>query len=164
MAFESHGFHNYETIVPLSLEYSRTPVSYPAGKWASDPWYRYTRRATKTYIYRGMSEAALKKCLAEKRSQYMRRFISWKWQGFDMEPCDMGEDYFEQVAQFNVSKREVVYDLQIVVDETVHLYSRRNYSPNNEKECQWIEKLFSQPVSMRDSWVRLYSYDEPGGK
>ena len=89
MAFESHGFHNYETIVPLSLEYSRTPVSYPAGKWASDQWYRYTRRATKTYIYRGMSEAALKKCLAEKRSQYMRRFISWKWRGFDMVPCDM---------------------------------------------------------------------------
>ena len=96
--------------------------------------------------------------------QYMRRFISWKWRNCDMVPCDMGEDYFEQVAQFNVSKREVVYDLQIVVDETVHLYSRRNYSPNNEKECQWIEKLFSQPVSMRDSWVRLYSYDEPGGK
>lgn len=164
MAFESHGFHNYETIVPLALEYGRTAVPYPTGKSGSDTWYRYTRHATKTYVYRGMTESAVKKCLAEKRRQYTRRFIPWKWRGWDMVPCDMSDDYFEQVAQFNVSKREVVYDLQITVDETVHIYSRRNYSPNDEKDCQWIEKMFANPSSMRDSWVRLYSYDEPGGR
>ena len=164
MAFETHSFANYETLVPLSLEYGRGVATPPSGSWSSSVIYKYSRRATKTYIYRGLSEAAVKKCLAEKRRQYTRRFVAWRWQGASMVRDSMSKDYFEQVATFNVSKREVVYDLQITVDETVYIYSTKDLSPVTEQGCKHIEALFNSPGTIKQTWVPTYSYDEPGGK
>ena len=164
MAFENHSFENYETLVPLSLEYGRTAVSPPSGSWSSGTTFRYTRRATKTYVYRGMTESAVKKCLAEKRRQYMRRFVAWRWQGATMVRDAMSKDYYEQVAQFNVSKREVVFDLQITVDETVCMYSTKDLSPVTEAGCRQIEGLFNTSGTIKQTWVPTYSYDEPGGR
>ena len=164
MAFESHGFRNYETLVPLSVEYAREVATPPAGSWSSDVTFKYSRRATKTYVYRGMTEAAAKRCLAEKRRQYMRRFVAWRWQGASVKRDSSANDYYEQVATFNVSKREVVYDVQITVDETVYIYSTRDYSPVTEAGCKYIERLFNSPGTLHETWVPTYSYDEPGGK
>ena len=164
MAFENHSFANYETLVPLSLEYGKEVAAPPYGSWSSTATYKYTRRATKTYVFRGMSEAAAKKCLAEKRRQYMRRFVAWRWQGAGMVRDDLAKDYYEQVAQFNVSKREVVYDVQITIDETVCMYSTKDLSPITEQGCRQIEGLFNTPGTVRQTWVPTYSYDEPGGR
>ena len=164
MAFENHSFANYETLVPLSLEYSKEAVSPPSGSWSSDVTFKYSRRATKTYVFRGMSESAAQKCLAEKRRQYMRRFVAWRWQGATMVRDSMSKDYYEQVAQFNVSKREVVYDVQITVDETVCMYSTKDFNPVTEQGCKHIEGLFNSPGTIKQTWVPTYSYDEPGGR
>ena len=164
MAFENHSFANYETLVPLSLEYSKEVATPPSGSWSSSVTFKYSRRATKTYIYRGLSEAAAKKCLAEKRRQYMRRFVAWRWQGGTAVRDSMSKDYYEQVAQFNVSKREVVYDVQITVDETVCIYSTKDFSPITEQGCKYIESLFNLPGTIKQTWVPTYSYDEPGSR
>lgn len=160
MAFTTHSFANYETLVPLALEYSREVFS----SIGLDVTYKYIRRATKTYVFRGMTEAAAKRCLEEKRRQYMRRFVAWNFINGNAMRDSMSKDYYEQVAQFNVTKREVVYDVQITVDETVFMYSKKDFSPLTEAGCKYIEAMFNIPGIIKQTWVPTYSYDEPGGR
>ena len=52
--------------------------------------------------------------------------------------------YTEQVASFNVTRTSdaPVYDLEITVDETTALYSRRDYNPTTSSGIQSIENMF----------------------
>ena len=161
MAFETFGPENCETLVPLALQYSRQVVKPPAGTATTATIFRYSRYATKTYCFKGMSEAAVKRCLSEKRRQYMRRFVAWSWSGASRVRGSLTDDYYEQVATFNVSKREVVYDLTITVDETVFVYSTKDFSPLTEEGCGYIEGLFQAMAIQPESWVSTYKYDEP---
>lgn len=164
MAFNTHSFVNYETLVPLTVDYSREVVPFPPGTWSSAVTYKYIRRATKTYVYRGLTEAATKACITEKRLQYMRRMVAWRWVNGAMTRDSMSNDYYEQVAQFNVIKREVVFDVQITVDESVFLYSTRDLSPVTVAGRRYIEGQFNNPGTIKQTWVPTYSYDEPGGR
>lgn len=179
MAFTNHSFANYEVAVPLSFEYSRETVHPAGGDYGDLPQYRYTRRATKTYRYKGMTEAALKACLAAKRRQYCRRFMAWTLVGgnwispYELDnyssihggleaPAIAAPDYFEQVASFSVSRDVVVYHLEIAVDETVVMYHSQEYDPNTEAGIAALEARFvntQAPVSYI-AYKSPYGYDE----
>lgn len=51
-------------------------------------------------------------------------------------------DRFVNVAVLNVVRREVVYDLQITVDETVEIYLNRDFDLNTESGCKFLENNF----------------------
>ena len=91
----------------------------------------------------------------------MRRFVAWKWLNAACVRDSLSSDYFEQVATFSVSRREIVYDLTITVDETVFFYSTKDLSPYTEEGCGFIEALFQQMAVQPESWVSTYKYDEP---
>lgn len=194
MALNLYGETNYEVQVPFSVEYSREPAItkdiYQPNRVTQ---WKYTRNAQKTYKFKGMTEDATKQCLTAKRYQYNRRFMPWvrfrgsvteygyyhcpdeyRQAGYDY----MAKDpYYAQVAQFNVSRNgdAPVYDLQITVNETIALYSTRDYDPNVLSNITNIETLFADqtvtPVDQRinsqdrggpryNSYLYEYKYDE----
>lgn len=158
MAFTSWGTFNCEVISPLALDYSRATII----KGSTSQW-RYTRHATKTYLFKGMDEATLQACLIAKKRQYNRRFASWhKGTNFIYTQRDSSYDYFEQVAQFSATRREVVYDLQIAVDETAIVYDNREFDPETDAGCASIESLFQIPGQPPRSYVSTWKYDEKG--
>lgn len=179
MAFSSHSFTNYEVTVPLAIEYSRETVHPAGGNYGSVPQYKYTRRVTKTYRYKGMTEAALKACIAAKRRQYCRRFMAWTLVGGDWKssyelenysalhggleaPAAPAPDYFEQVAAFQVSREVVVFHLEIAVDESVVMYHSQEYDLNTDAGIAALEARFvntDTPVSYI-AYKSPYSYDE----
>lgn len=80
MALNLYGKTNYEVVQPLSFEYNRT-VAVLQYSDTTDlvSQYRYTRKATKCYKFKGLSESALSACLEAKKIQYTRRFMEWKF-------------------------------------------------------------------------------------
>ena len=193
MALNLYGKTNYEVKVPLALTYSREVGRGPdiyqpsiATQW------RYIRHATKTYVFKGMTEKATKQCLTAKRQQYMRPFMYWQpWSettgtGYFHNSDEYNSagysyrnkpPYYEQVAQFNVTRVSdaPVFELQITVNETIALYSTRDYDINTLSSLTDIENLFATqtitPVNMRlagdttggpryNSYLYQYSYDE----
>lgn len=161
MAFANWGSHNYEVEVPLSIEYSRAPIEVAAGSYSSTPQYCYSRRARKTYRYKGMTEAAVKECLVAKRMQYTRRFFSWRRQFYTMIQQPSSNDYYEQVAAFTVTRNTVVFDLRIEVDEVVNIYSTTSYDLLTSQGRDALEAQFMRQ-SAPLSWVWKFKYDEPG--
>ena len=158
MAFDKWGRFNRETSVPLSIEYSKEPVATSTfGNTTS--WFRYVRRATKSYSFKGMTEAAVKACLAEKRRQYARRMVSWQRYNTIPRALSARYDRFVNVAALNVVRREVVYDLQITVDETVEIYLNRDFDLNTESGCKFLENNFMRRTPC-ESYVWSYDYDE----
>ena len=159
MAFSTHGTHCYEVEVPLSVEYVRSVVQ--GGSYNSTPQYGYSRRAMKTYRYKGLTEAAVKAALTEKRAQYTRRFCAWKMTNGRMIQQPYSQDYFKQVAAFNVTRNAVVFDLRITVDEIVNIYSTTEYDLLTQQGRAALEAQF-QRSSVPLCWVWRYKYDEPG--
>lgn len=173
MAFNTYTATNREVEVPLSLDYTRevAPVGTSLQVNLRKQYY-YTRRARKTYRFKGMDAATAKACLAEKKRQYARRFMSWTKLGTEfMTPRQLKSsgnyalvhpDYFEQVATFNVIKSVCVYDVQITVDETTALYSFNEHDPNTAAGQAAIEALFLAKSGTTCLWsyVPLYDYDE----
>ena len=158
MAFRDWGEQNCEVIVPLSLDYSRAAIIRGATEQ-----FRYTRHATKTYKFKGMDEATVQACLIAKKRQYNRRFCSWsKGTNYIFTQRDSAYDYFEQVAEFSVTRREVVYDLQITVDETAIVYDAREFDPLTDAGCASIEGIFQNPGQPPKTYVNTWKYDEPG--
>lgn len=160
MAFDNWGAHNTETISPLVVDYGRSTV----GSAGTTTQYRYSRHAQKTYVIKGLTEAAVKACLAEKKRQYNRKFAAWrKGTNLIYTRAAIALDYYAQVATFNVVRREVVYDLQITVDETALLYlNNKEYDPMTEEGCGLIEGAFQLAGQPPDSYVSTWRYDEPG--
>ena len=85
--------------------------------------------------------------------------------------------YTQQVATFDVTRISdaPVYELQITIDETTALYSRREYDPTTSNGIQSIENMFvtqtSDPAghtivgdiwatSYYHSYAYEYTYDE----
>lgn len=175
MALDTYGAFNREIEVPLALDYSREPA--PVGTALQTDLRRqfaYSRRARKTYRFKGMDAATAQACLAEKKRQYTRKFMGWRKQGaeflnarqlkgrgiYSLAPAD----YFAQVATFNVHRNSAapVFDVQITVDETVVLYSYNEYDPNTAAGQASIEQLFNKKSGTICLWsyVPLYDYDE----
>lgn len=161
MAFANWGAHNYEVEVPLSIEYSRSVVEAATGSYSTQPQYCYTRRARKTYRYKGMTEAAVKECLVAKRAQYTRRFAGWRRQFTRMVQLPRSGDYYDQVAAFTVNRNTVVFDLRIEIDELVNIYSLTNYDLMSANGRDALEAQF-QRSSAPLCYVYQYRYDEPG--
>ena len=190
MALNLYGKTNYEVDVPFSIAYSREPAMQKSQRYPTQPTqWRYTRKATKTYNFKGMTEIACKACLDEKQRQYMRLFMPWKRlttsysdyyhcpDEYHFSPFGYLEEdpYRQQVAQFNVSRTSdaPVFDLQITVDETIALFSTYDYDPGTLSGCQHIEQLFStQTLTPADERIQgdqsqggprylsyLYQYD-----
>jgi hypothetical protein len=161
MAFSNYGTHNYEVVVPLSLDYASAPIEVAAGSYSSTPQLCHSRHATKTYKFKGMTEAAVKSCLADKRAQYTRRFCTWTRNWTRMVKQSSSSDYYDQVATFNVTRRgdAPVFDLQITVDETVCIYSTTSYDLLTAAGRASLEAQFQRSDL---SWVWKYKYDEPG--
>jgi hypothetical protein len=188
MALNLYGKTNYEVETPLTIEYSRTAVVLkPASGSDITTQFQYVRHATKTYSYKGMTEQALKACMSAKQLMYTRRFMEWRffaryWRcPFELNQAP--ESYLEPppymkcVATFNVQRTSdaPVYDLQIIVDETVTLYDTEDYAPNTASGIQHIEALFTtqtpytgprpiwtnyQGVLYYKSYAYEYDYDE----
>ena len=191
MALDSYGVTNYEVEVPLSLLYEReAAVEADIYQPTRETQWRYTRRATKTYLFKGMTEAAVKECLSAKRQQYMRKFMYWKKHSSHSNPyfhCpdefssagysgQVKEPYYKQVASFTVMRNSdaPVYNLRITVDEVIALYSVRDYDPADPTKIDDIEELFATQTSTispqkfaddsggprYNSYLSEYSYDE----
>ncbi len=185
MALNLYGRTNYETVVPLSVEYAREAAVAVSGM---DTQWRYTRHATKTYKFKGLTEAAAKACLADKRRQYTRRFMAWQQYSYYFRSPTQAQyatgmtepsPYMDQVAQFSVSRDgdAPVYTVQIAIDETVAVYSTRDYDPSTASGCASIEALFATMIAdpqaecdlsgatilgvrYYHAYVHEYSYDE----
>ena len=174
MAFHTYTATNREVEVPLALDYTRTKIIKEGTHLdvAAPRQFYYTRRARKTYRFKGMDEATAQACLAEKKRQYTRRFMDWTELGYYFyTPKEMQSkglyalalpDYFEQVGTFNVVKTVCVYDVQITIDETTALYSFQEYDPNTAAGQALIESLFQAHSGTTGKWcyVPLYDYDE----
>jgi hypothetical protein len=160
VAFETWGQFNVETVSPLVIDYGRSTV----GSAGTAIQYRYSRHAQKAYIIKGLSESAVKACLNAKKRQYNRKFVAWrKGTNWAYSRADMSLDYFAQVAVFNVVRREVVYDLQITVDETALMYlNNLEWDPLSEEGRANIESRFQMMGQPTDSYVSTWRYDEPG--
>jgi len=160
MAFSTYGSHNYEVVVPFSLEYSSEPLQAAAGATGTQ-YYRYSRHAKKTYRFKGMTEAAVQQCLVEKRAQYTRRFCAWRRNWTVMIKESSYRDYYAPVATFNVVRNGVapVFDLQITVDEVVNIYTSTVYDLLTDAGRTQLEAQFQRHDL---AWVWKYKYDEPG--
>lgn len=188
MALNLYGKTNYEIEVPLTFNYSRKAIVMPVSTQSTfKVQYMYTRHATKTYSFKGMTEAALQACLNEKQLLYTRRFMQWTFyaqywrspfeihmsQQYYLEP----PPYTDQVASFNVTRTSdaPVFDLQIDVNETTILYDTEDYMPNALSGVQHIEQLFTtqttytgsiplwddyRSVPYYKSYAYEYTYDE----
>lgn len=168
MALNLYGETNYELIEPLSFSYNRT-VAIQAYSETADlvSQYRYTRKATKTYKFKGLSEKALSACLTAKTIQYTRRFMEWRFYAqYWRNPYELYKSptprlspppYTDLVATFNVSRGAApVYDLQITVNETVAIYDTEKYEPTTLSGVQHIETLISTKTPYtgpRPLWV-----------
>ena len=162
MAFTNYGLHNYEVDVPLSIEYTSGIV--PGSDVSGAPQYQYVRHASKAYRFKGMTEAAVKQCLADKRRQYVRRLMNWRWQNGRYIQETKTHDYFGSVATFDVNRigAAPVYDLRIKIDEYVSLFDSRERDLTSATDIAGLEWMFtytggSQPYS----YVGWYKYDEP---
>ena len=192
MSLNLYGKTNYEVEVPLSVMYARE-AAVQADIWqpTRETQWRYTRRARKTYSFKGMTEAAVKACLEAKRQQYNRRFMYWTIHDQHSNPYYHNADeysaagysgrvkapYYDLVAQFDVTRTSDarVFNIRITVDETIALYSVRDYDPNDPTKLDDIEELFmDQTVTLLpqrfaddttggpryNSYLREYTYDE----
>jgi hypothetical protein len=169
MALSTYGITNHEVEVPLSIEYSRETIHPAGGVYGSVPQYKYTRRASKTYRFKGMTAAAAQACLNAKRALYNRRFMGWGLVGVDWRPPSWFRkyyrvppaDYHVQVATFNVVRNGAapVFDVQIAVDESVVIYGEWDFDVSTSTGCADCELCFTsseRPVS----YVSSYDYDE----
>lgn len=78
MALNLYGKTNYELVVPFTIDYGRTTaITANVYQTNLEAQYRYTRHVTKSYKFKGMTEAAVKACVQAKRAQYTRRFMQW---------------------------------------------------------------------------------------
>lgn len=189
MALNLYGITNYSIDVPLTIEYAREAVVTPdVINPHIDTQFRYTRHATKSYKYKGMTEEAARQCLIDKRIQYARPFMYWTVYGLyyrypeqyqsSGRPYLAKPPYVEQVAQFNMTRAgdAPVYDLGITVDETVALYSTRDYDPNTLSAQTQLKTMFEDktilPLGERlmddvnaanpryMTYIHKYDYDE----
>lgn len=188
MALSSYGKTNYEVVVPMTIDYGRTTAITPnVYQPQLDLQYRYTRHVTKTYKFKGMTEATAKACVQAKRAQYTRRFMQWVlYASYYRSPWELHNTtqswreqppYTEQVATFNVTRVSdaPVYDLEITINETTALYSRRNYEPTSLSAIPYIENMFVEKTQdpaghtivgelwntqYYHSYAYEYSYDE----
>ena len=86
------------------------------------------------------------------------------------------EPYYSQVAQFDVTRSSdaPVFDLRITVNETIALYSTRDYNTDMLSSIPYVEQLFAEqtvtPVVQRintqdtggpryNSYLYKYDYD-----
>lgn len=189
MALNLYGKTNYCVDVPYTVEYAReVAVSPDVFNPHRDTQFRYTRHATKSYKYRGMTEEAARQCLIDKRIQYARPFLYWTQYGAYWRYPEQYESagrpylakppYVEQVAQFNMTRAgdAPVYDLGITVDETVALYSTRDYDPNTLSAQTYLKTMFEDKTILPPAerlmdddmaqygrymtYIHKYDYDE----
>ena len=165
----TYGKINYEVEVPLSLDYTKSTIHKAGGQYGSTPQYMYTRRATKTYRFKGMSESTAKACLNDKKIQYNRKFMGWKLLGGNWynkyyfiqfgNPSAAAEDYHAQVATFNVVRNGAAptFDVQITVNEIVTIYGVWDYNINTPSGIGSLERKFQAYDS---SYISTYNYDE----
>ena len=171
MAFSSYSIDtNYEVQVPLRIEYSGGPfvLRDKYGAFISNKWSKYERRARKTFSYKGMTEAAAKSCVDAMNARYTRKFMSWTQSGFDYyssadaKYTNLGSranpDYFQNVAEINVTRRTVVFDVQVTVDETIVMYLKTKLDVNNATDRIELERQFKLA---KNSYLATYEYDEP---
>ena len=164
MAFEKWGKFNRETSVPLTFEYTREAVTFnPSSGYPIT--FKYTRRATKSFVYKGMSEAVAKACASAMRRRYTRRFVVWFQRDAYYYPRNTHYDKWVPVANVNVVKREVVYDVQVTIDESVSIYMTERYDIGNERSENMLERqfLYGSHGIGGDRYTRIhgfYLYDE----
>ena len=172
MAFSSHSAANYEVQAPLRIDYAggKYKITDKYGATISDKWYKYERRARKTFSYKGMTEAACKACVDAMNARYTRKLMGWTQSGFGFYTSkEMAErnaasratpDYFQSVAEIGVTRRTVVFDVQVTVDETVVIYLTSAYDVNTALGRAALETEFQK---VKYSYLSTYGYDEPGG-
>ena len=146
MALNTYGKINYEVVVPMSIEYTKTTVHPAGGQYGSVGQWRYGRHVQKTYKFKGMDAATTQACLNAKKRQYNRKFMGWKMEGNNWRNITYyekygrlsgaPEDYFQQVATYNVNRNGNApsFDVQITVDEVVYLYFSTDYDLQNDTD------------------------------
>ena len=140
MAFDSWGKFNRETSVPLTVEYTKEP--FRTGTNGVPYSYKYTRHVTKSFTYKGLSVAAAKACAGEMRRKYTRPFVEWTHGLTTSIPKSEMADRYRSVAAVNVVRREVVFDVQVTVDESIEIYIRNSYDIRKEGDCKRLENEF----------------------
>ena len=173
MALSTYGATNYEVEVPFSIEYTKDTVHPANGLYGFNGQWRYGRRVQKTYKFKGMDAATTQACLTAKKKQYVRKFMGWKMLGNNWRNigyyekygmlASAPEDYFQQVATFNVTRNGDApsFDVQITIDETVYLYFSTDYSLQSSTDVALIEALFQRATAAnRLCYVSTYDYDE----
>lgn len=162
MAFENWGKFNRETSVPLTVEYTKEP--FRAGSSGIPYRYKYTRHVTKSFTYKGLSEAAAKSCAGEMRRKYTRPFVSWVHGATNSTPRPTAYDQYLPVVAVNVVRREVVFDVQVTVDEIIEIYINNNYDIRKDSECKRLENEFLHGRHGSNWYTRIhrtaFDYDE----
>ena len=162
MAFDTWGKFNRETSVPLTVEYTKEP--FRTGTNGVPYSYKYTRHVTKSFTYKGLSAAAAKACAGEMRRKYTRPFVEWHHGVVQSTPGNAQTDRYQSVAAVNVVRREVVFDVQVTVDETVEIYIRNDYDIRKDGDCKRLENEFLHGRIGSNWYTRIhraaFDYDE----
>ena len=162
MAFDAWGKINRETSVPLTVEYTKEP--FRSGSNGIPYSFKYVRHVTKSFTYKGLSEAAAKLCAGEMRRKYTRPFVEWHHGVVQSTPGNAQTDRYQSVAAVNVVRREVVFDVQVTVDETVEIYIRNDYDIRKDGDCKRLENEFLHGRIGANWYTRIhraaFDYDE----
>ena len=74
--------------------------------------------------------------------KYTRPFVEWIHGVTTSNPKSEMADRYRSVAAVNVVRREVVFDVQVTVDESIEIYIRNSYDIRKESECKRLENEF----------------------
>lgn len=130
MAFDKWGKFNCEILVPETITYTRD-----ISIWG-DPVpleFKYTRHLTKSFVYKGMTEAAAQDCASAMRRRYTRPIVTWYKSANSNRHYPRGGscDQYVLMANVNITKRDVVYDVQVTLDEPIVIYLAEEYTPTS---------------------------------
>lgn len=145
MALEYFDNRNKRTDVPLHVSYSHEQITHFNDRYrlhgapVGGNWWKFTRRAQKTYSYVGLSRSAASRCAEEKNNMYTRPFAHWveyrnpagdpmfamrfRGERAPQIPFTQADKYYRTVATVNVTRGDgELYSVQITVDESIVVY------------------------------------------